>query len=414
MKTIKAPAKLARSKSKNKKSLKLLPEAGFWGFIICACSAAALLIWRLSSATGGNASAQEINTKHMLLIHSPWWKSIKSIYGPYYLLLHGTFALGHSLFALRLSSVICGLLTVVIVYWIAREWHGYKIGLLSAAVILLNFGFLAVSRQATPNVSQLLMLAGLLAAILLIKRENAKYGLPVLAFVCAMAFYVPGGFWFALAAIWLVRKDIYSARLNFSKKQLSAMTAVFFALIAPLGYLLIRDYSNYRLENWLGYGLSGKPHALHSIGVNLINTPLDLFVRSSNLPAGLSLGHMPLLPVTFTLLVALGLYSYITLLRNWRWQSVLLLIAIAWLLSGFGLVTPLAVLPLLALCAGTGTAYLLKQWYVVFPRNPLARSAGILVIFSVILFTGLVAARSYIVAWANDPETLSSYIYRIN
>ncbi|MGH7234344.1 MAG: hypothetical protein ACREF7_02765, partial [Candidatus Saccharimonadales bacterium] len=104
----------------------------------------------------------------------------------------------------------------------------------------------------------------------------------------------------------------------------------------------------------------------------------------------------------------------LTRLSNWRWRSVLVLLLSGWLLSGLGLFSALALLPLIAITAGTGLAFLLKEWFEIFPRNPIARTTGLVIMFAVITLSAVYEIRSYFVAWPSDPATTAIYDQHLN
>ena len=382
----------------------------WYGFGVSFLASAFILLWRLSTLTSNLASTSEITTKIQLFINSPWWKSVFNIYGPYYLLLHGTFAMNHSLMTLRLASTLIGICVVAAVYWTVTNWHGYKIGLMSTLILMTSFGFLIVARQATPLITQLLLVSALLFAAVNLAQKQSLYSLVVYGIVFAGALYVPGGIFLALITTIFIRQSLIKTYAACSKRFMKpALILAELLLLTPIAYRLIHDYSRSQLATWLGYGLHGKGQAWHSFFVNLAHAPLDLFAHASSLGPTLSLGHLPMLPIAFSAMAAIGLYVYLTHLNNWRWRAVLLILISSWLLSGFGVISPLSLLPLIAIIAGTGCAYLLKQWYDVFPYNPIARAIGLLLIFSVLIFTGIYATRSYIVGWANSPVTSATY-----
>jgi 4-amino-4-deoxy-L-arabinose transferase-like glycosyltransferase len=385
-----------------------------YGVVIMVVAAIGLLLWRLSSQTNGNVNAAELVTKQQLYIDSPWWKSISYLYGPYYVLLHGTYAIARNTWSLRLTSVIIGVLAIIAVYWLASSWHGYKIGLLAAGICLTSFGFLALSREATPVSSQLLLAIALVVAVDLVHRLPGFVALLVLTVFLIGALYIPGGVWLSLIALWITYKPIKTAFGELSSKLRLSVIGIGLLLLMPIANFLIRFASIAQLKTWLGYGLTDNIHAFHEFLSRFIHTPLDLFVHSYSDGTFISLGHLPVLPITYTALILIGILTYAMRFTNWRWQSVIILLAATWLLSGFGLISPLSLIPLLSVCAATGLAYMLKEWFDVFPRNHIARAVGLIVMIGVLSISGFYGIRTYIVAWSNNPQVKASYNNRLN
>ena len=386
-------------------------NAKFYGLILTIAASTTLLVWRLTTLTNSYINQFELNTKQQFLMNGHWWKSLNGLYGPYYLLLHLNYALSHTVFGFRFTSVLIGVITIALVYWVVSSWHGYKIGLLSALISLTCFGLLAASRGATPLISQLLLVSALLAVVSYINQNATQIRLILFAVVFAFSLYVPGGIWFALVALWLSKKALLSAYKSQPKINKFLMPLLPIVIILPLGYQMIRHFSHQQLNNWLGYGLSTTSlHAFwHGLSLNFIHVPTNLFVHSANTSVDLYLGHLPLVPLTFSVLFVLGLYSYLIRLSNWRWRNVVIFIGCGWLIASFGVINLIALLPLVAVTAGTGLAFLLKEWYEIFPRNPIARFAGLFVMYAVVSLSAVYGIRSYFVAWANNPSVVSSY-----
>jgi hypothetical protein len=61
----------------------------------------------------------------------------------------------------------------------------------------------------------------------------------------------------------------------------------------------------------------------------------------------------------------------------------------------------------------TGIAYMLHEWFKVFPHNPIARSIGIIVIAIAILLTSVYQTRSYFVAWRYSPDTAKAFTEKL-
>jgi len=376
------------------------------------------LVWRLSSLTVNKLSFSEITTKHNLFIDSPWWKSLEFIYGPYYALLHITFAIDqHSLFTLRLASTIIGLLSTMLVYWLITKWHGYKIAILATLAYLSSFGVLALSRQANPTTTYLLMPIALLSIITIITHHQNIWSIVAFIIIISGCIYIPGALWLVIASIILAYPYIKKIINHIDYKKKIALLIFNLLLIAPLLQRLFGHFSSHQLAQWLGYGLNGRLlslSALSEFATNLSTNFLSLFIHSTKLGATLSLGHLPLLPIAESLIIIIGIIFYLRHINNQRWQIWIGLSVFTIILSGFGLVSILSLLPLLAIALATGLAYLLREWYAVFPFNPFARYAGYILMSIVVLFCCFYSARSYYVAWANNPTTTSQYRYYLH
>lgn len=388
-------------------------SATWIGFIISLFGTAILGLWRLSAVTANLAGPTDIATKHTLFLDSPWWKSIAHINGPFFLVLHGTFAINRSLFFLRLTSVLFGLLSAALVYFLVNHWHGYRIALLTTAAYISSFGYLVITHQSTPLTSQLPLAIGLLAAVITLDTWDSIWSIVALFISIAYALYIPGGIWLSITAIVLSFSNLKESFQSISIKWKLFLVLVLIVCILPLAYRLGNHYSLPQTLQWLGYGLHGKFKALESLGTNLIKVPADLFAYSLNLPRSMQLGHLPLLPIAESILIFVGLYCYVGRIRSYSWRSLIVFIGVSWLIVGFGILSVFTILPLVILTLGGGLTYLLKQWYTVFPRNPIARYVGLVVMSVVILFSCFFTARSFFVAWSNDPTQNVQFSHKL-
>jgi hypothetical protein len=65
--------------------------------------------------------------------------------------------------------------------------------------------------------------------------------------------------------------------------------------------------------------------------------------------------------------------------------------------------------PLIYLTIAGGLFYMLDQWLTVFPRNPIAKYSGVLLLMTLVSFSILYHLRAYYTAWPNAPETKVVY-----
>jgi hypothetical protein len=66
-------------------------------------------------------------------------------------------------------------------------------------------------------------------------------------------------------------------------------------------------------------------------------------------------------------------------------------------------------LPFVYAVIAAGISYVLDEWYSVFPRNPFARSFGLIVITAVVLMSSYYQITRFLVVWPQAPETREVY-----
>jgi len=314
----------------------------------------------------------------------------------------------HHLVAARAVAASFGVLTVVIFFCIARAWYGLRVGFMGTVLFATSAGFLHLARLGSPQILQMGILA--LFGVLLWHRRSPR-GHPYLTYLVALTFgllcYVPGMIWFELLAIGLMYRRGLHHWQESTVLQRIIVTAIPLILIAPLAVATV-------MRPGLAFSLLGLPNSLHNLtyfGGHLLDAVLSIGVRSDG-SSLLWVGHSPLLNAVELVLAALGIYYYVYQKRSLR--SLLLCLGLVMSLvlvglhSGVGIAT---VVPLLYLLITCGLNHFLNEWLTVFPRNPIARVTGIVVICLMLFFSAFYQMRSYFVAWPHNTETHQRFQY---
>ncbi len=83
------------------------------------------------------------------------------------------------------------------------------------------------------------------------------------------------------------------------------------------------------------------------------------------------------------------------------------------ILIGLGQVATLGLLiPVLYIVMANGIAYMLQSWFTVFPRNPVARTLGVVLLTIVVVVSCSYQLQRYFIAWpaaeATKPALISN------
>jgi hypothetical protein len=341
------------------------------------------------------ATYQSAQSWHQI-IHNP-------LNAPYKIGVWALAATGHHhLLATRIVAALCGIGAVMLFYSIVKAWYGFRVGFLSSILFATSAGFLHVARLGTPLVLQMGILA--LAGSLLWHRYIPRLH-PYLTYVVLVVFgigaYIPGLVWFELLLVVLMHRAILRHWKRSAPTHRIAWIALGFVAIAPLLYG-IGSHPKLILEL---LGLPPSLPALQHVPSNLIDSVLSLGVRSDG-NALLWLGHSPLLSVIELILGALGVYYYVYQQRTLR--SLMLagagIIGIV-LISLGGSVSITCIIPVAYLLVASGLNHFLGEWMTVFPRNPIARVTGTVLICIMLFFSALYHTRSYFIAWPHHSAT---------
>jgi hypothetical protein len=122
-------------------------------------------------------------------------------------------------------------------------------------------------------------------------------------------------------------------------------------------------------------------------------------------------GSLPVLDVAAGGLFLIGMYAYQKNAKLERTKIMLLTAFLGILLGALGQVTIgiFLIMPYVYSVIAAGISYVLDEWYGVFPRNPFARSFGLLLVTIVVLISVYYQATRFFVVWPQTPETRQTY-----
>jgi 4-amino-4-deoxy-L-arabinose transferase-like glycosyltransferase len=364
------------------------------------------LTFRLSSLTYHRLAASEIRAAQL---GRGWREIIADPLGAPQLVLQRLAAyVNHSsIFWLRLPSVIVGIFSIVLFYYIVRRWFNRFTAAISTLLLASSPIFLHNARLVGLNILYFMAPLALCAyATHVARRKDDKAHIPLwlLFSLIAVGFYIPGFMWLFMVVLFLQPSIVSKPwRQNSIKNCSLSILAAVVVLIPLIRSLFLQPKP--LIKNWLGIGDIGK---LHAIGHRLLEIPYNLFVHGSANPIQW-LGHIPYVPIAIAATALLGVYELILHRRRQAFLLVSLLVT-SWLLCAVGnLVPAISLIGPLYIAAAAGIRYLTNQWFHVFPRNPFARSIGyaVIALFCVALvFYGL---HAYFVAWPHNAATHQAF-----
>lgn len=297
----------------------------------------------------------------------------------------------------RLVSGFIALVAATIFFLLVKQWISFRVALLATILFGASSWVVHDARWAEPEAMLLLALPMLLLAGTLQKIKEYDPWLPITSFAVALLLYIPGFWLFFLLGLALVFSDLFEAWKELSAKS-RALWAIAFALpLLPLAYGLTKPGV---LNSWLGLSdnLEVRP-----IADNLIQLPEQLFVNGVD-NAAQWLPGTPILDVVTAVLGALGAFF---VLKDSRYPLRRIVLfgtgALALVLIGtLGETYISLLLPLVYIFVAFGIAFLLEQWFCIFPKNPMARSLGVVIVACLVLLTAGYHVLRYHQAWPNS------------
>jgi hypothetical protein len=323
-----------------------------------------------------------------------------------YLFLH---LHAHSAAYARFTSVFFALIACTLFFVIVHRWHGKRTAVLSTSLFSTSAWMLHVGRIGTGDVLLVLIPLSLL---LLASWANGtkRHGLALLylTIISGLAFYTPGAIWFLALGFILIRKSIFNHIANAKLWEKLTCIAMISVLAGLLAFAIYRQ--PHILRDWL-FLPTTIPTPL-TLLKQLVESMTFLFIRGPYSP-DLWLAHTPIVDVFTAAMTLLGGYFYLTHYRNLRTHVLIGFTIIGSILVALNGVLAMGyMVPIAYLLAATGLTYILHQWLTVFPRNPVARSFGIVVVTIAVMFTITYHLTNYFVAWRYSPETIQAFTYK--
>jgi hypothetical protein len=342
---------------------------------------------------------------------SDWHLIVKDpINAPYKVLVwFGTAVVHKGILVTRIVAACYGILAVLAFYLITRLRYRFWMAFAGTVMFATSAGFLHAARLGTGLVLQLAILAFVLCILWYRARPSLRVLIGYLAAILfALLWYVPGMIWLELFGLLLLHGSVRRQLRAHRPQHIVAWGLLFLTFIAPLLWAISQTPR-------VALSVLGFPQSLQLLSHvprNLLDTILAIGIRSDASQL-LWVDHVPLLNAIELALAIIGVYTYIYLARkNHSSNSIFLIgatILMTLLASLGGGVTFICLVPLLYLFVISGFNNLIGQWLVVFPRNPIARATGVLIVTIMLFFSVLYQVRSYFVAWPHNPATRQAF-----
>ncbi len=382
-----------------------------WRSIIVTTIAAAgiimMLFFQLGSLPGG-FHAREVTTNNS---HVSFSNIIQQpLDAPFYTLR----AIGHRLhpgsgiLVNRVAAASFGFFVVVAFYALLRSWYSLRVAALGSILLASSSWFLRVGRIGLPDILQATVIVFVTLVVWFQKTKLRKTAALLITLTAAILLYIPGLVWIVILGFVWRGKTVVKEMNDLPRLLVVGYYFLTLLLISPLVLALIRTPS---ISTQL-IGLPPHFQVAHFVS-NLIHLPSWLFIKAKSDPV-LFIGRQPLLDIFTSFMVILGLYNVLLDIKLDRSKLTLGLLVIGVIISCLrddGLLSPLLV-PVFLL-ATAGIAYMLDEWFRVFPRNPLARSIAAILVSVAVLLTIFYHVTNYFIAWPNAPATRATFTHQV-
>lgn len=312
--------------------------------------------------------------------------------------------LGLTPYAIKLPSILVGLLLGFLLILLLNRWFKSNVSLLASCLIVLSTPFLFLAGSGTPLI--MLVFWPTLLLWLGSKIQGEKRPRPMYCFVFALmmllSIFTPYMIYFAVFCVIFV---LLQPHLRFVVKGLPKLPLTLVGIITVAGFAV------------LGISIFNHPETIIEL---LFAKDFQAGQFFGNIAAGLapvfswhhsleSVFLSPLISLPTFALALIGLFSTTKGFFASRNSIASILIVFCLIITGFN---PSAVvffiLPFSILIAH-GLRYLLEKWYGLFPENPYARISALLpltILFGIMIVPGLL---QYIYGYRYNPNIANEF-----
>ena len=393
-----------------KKSTKWL--SSHWQNVLTTVFIAGLAITTLGlqirSLSSGQSAIETATLAQLSTAPAPSERMVNAPYTipAYYL---GQF-LEDPLYGARVVSVLYALLATIVLYFLIKRWFTSQIAIIASLLFITSSWVLAISHQAAPLI--LLVVAPLLLISTLaryVANKDTEYTTFILLIMSiAFSAYVPYMFW-TITSLLVVLVFIYKRTyIPFNIKGIILAAVLFIVLLAPMAVSLF--YFPWQIKDLLGIPMN-MPTITEYLS-NFVHQFTSLFLFIQPYPE-LFLARLPILDIFSAVMVVLGVYYFIKHMPKRRELSLFIAISVLLLvipLSENYLLAMTALIPFVYILIPSGIFEILKQWYEIFPRNPVARNMAVIAIVIVVGLATFYNLERFYVAWPNTDATNAAYM----
>ena len=315
---------------------------------------------------------------------------------------------GVSTTSMRLVSAFFGLLATICFFLICKWWFKSTIAWFASALFIFSPWLIINSRSADTAIMFLSSIT-IIAAYLWLQSSDKQhdFALISLALAAMLSLYIPGVVWITIVGALAVQKPLYSAYKQSAAVVRYVLPIIMTLLITPLAYAVVYDPRLLKQLLLIPDQLLSPVDSLTAIvwsGLGVIWRTRD------NLPT--TLGTLPVLDALCVVLFIVGCFWLLSEYRRRRTYWLFGTLAVSIVVIGLNrqALLLMLILPAIYIIIAAGLNFLYKEWFTVFPRNPLAKWVGIGVIVIAVTISCIYNVRYSLVAWPRSPETTSYYV----
>ena len=316
---------------------------------------------------------------------------------------------GLSSYAVKLPSIIIGLLLGMLLILLLNRWFKNNVSLLASCLIVLSTPFLFLAGSGTPLIMLVFwptLMLWLGSKIQGVKRPRPLYCF-LFAIIMLLSVFTPYMIYFAIFCVVFV---FLQPHLRFVLKSLPILPLVLVGILTIAGLTVavigVVHHPETIMELFFAKDFQGSHFFL-----NITEGLAPVFSWYNSLE---SVYLSPLISLPIFALALIGLFSTTKGFFASRNSIATILLVFCLVITGFNpSAIVFCILPFSILVAH-GIKYLLEKWYGLFPENPYARISALLplvLLFSIMIIPGLL---QYIYGYRYNPKVADQFNYDLN
>lgn len=378
-------------------------------YAILLSMVAIIYAYKQQSLIVGADSYETSVVQHVQNYQYPWRDAVDA---PYITTVWLTSRTGISVLrSARMISVVASVLSVLMFFQLLRNWLLSPGKALVGTVLFATSSWtLALGRGAhSATVGSFLLLLIFTLGTRLLFTTKPFYDWLFLIMATALSLYSP-------AVVWLVFLTGVVSLLHYKQRQRSLplktwqkllVGFVGIVLVAPLTVSVLRDHS----QGLALLGVTTVAHSIPELFLSITDAIKSIFFVGTNTSV-LGLGKIPMLDIFSMFMFLLGCYYFerrLSLKRSKMLFGGLIIGLVVCTVSGFEMMRLSLILPLIYIFIAAGVHESISRWLAVFPKNPIARGLGVVVLSVAIGFTGSFHLHKIFVARPGNPQIRSLY-----
>lgn len=308
--------------------------------------------------------------------------------------------------ALRLTSTLFAILTLLNIRSILLYWLDSRTANIGMIITITAFWYIVISRTGGPLIMPAFWLSASLTLFAWLKYTTyRKTALILLLLTTAFGLYTP-------LFIWWIFSVLIIAIAKFGFKSLFIKLKTPFALIpiVILMPLIVASITNLKtLKLLLGNGT--QINGINDYITTIYSYFSQLLLIGSANPS-ISLGRLPYLDIFQIMMLLIGLVTLFNKRKNLKGQILIytpvIYVALISVFS-FDQTKLVVLLPLIFIIITVGLSEFINFWLKGFPRNPFGRLAGLILVAVLIGASGYYNIKRYYVAWALNPDVKAAH-----